>query len=931
MVRKGRRLGPLKSSAGWCLLALALSQVTALSQSSPDIIWQTATNSDRINTCTFSHDGSKFIAGSSDRLINIWNAADGTLLQTLDANAAEIHDNSVESLAINSSGTKLVSVNYRAVKLWTLPAGTLQTLSGHTDWVVGCAFSPNGNTFATASFDTTIKVWSSSGALIKTFTTPDQQRCVVYSPDGSMLASAGGDNMVTVRKTSDWSVVYTLQGHSDSIYSIAWSPNGAYIGTGSYDQTAKVWNMSDGSLRFSVGNNNGNIYGVAFSPDSSTFAVATGEGNTIKLVRTSDGAVTHTYNSNTPNVQCIAYSPQGTIGYGRVDQTVVVARVSSSGGGGTTSPPSITLTSPKDGANYNTGATIPLSATASAGAGVQKVEFFVNGSSVAVDTASPYTASINNAAKGSYTIRAVVTAKDSRTASDSATISVTDAPPESTPPHVVVRGPANGSRLLTNNPVLFGTATDNIAVAQVLVAVNSDTYQPANGTASWQMALTLNAGPNTIKVKAVDTSGNQSSIVTWSLTYVQSSQISVTINGNGQVSPNLDGKYIQIGQRCVMTALPAAGYVFNGWSGDISSTSQTLSFTMQQDLSLEADFVPNPFIPVMGQYNGLVTSDQPDVDHVGSFRATVGSTGAFSAQLYLGRQLFGVSGKFTGDGNFATTLNRGGTIYQITLQLHVNDSSDQVTGTIDDGSVIATISSDRATWNARSNPAPAGRYTALIPGGDSGDQPQGAGYGIINVTAAGNVSVVGKLADGTAFSRATYLAKDGSWPFFAWMGGIESALGQISVEDIPGTSDMDGEVTWFRRQTGSAIYPNGFTVQTSLVGSTFAPASPGNNVLNLDLLPDNISVAVGGADIFGEIDFSGTLDQFNRFTADDTGASMRFHMSMSNGSGLMSGSFIDPSTGRAVGFQGVVFQKQNIAAGFWLGSLLSGYTVIQGN
>jgi uncharacterized repeat protein (TIGR02543 family) len=933
MVTKGRRLGPLKSSAGWCLLALALSPFTVLSQSSPDIIWQSATNSDRINTCTFSHDGTKFIAGSSDRLINIWNAADGTLLQTLDASAPQIHNSSVESLAINPAGTKLVSVNNQQVKLWTLPAGTLQTLSGHTDWVVGCAFSPNGNIFATASFDTTVKVWNSTGTLLKTFTSPDQQRCVVFSPDGSMLASAGGDDIVTVRKVSDWSTVTTLQGHTDSIYSIAWSPNGAYIGTGSYDQTAKVWNVSDGSLRFTVSNNGGNIYGVAFSPDSTTFAVATGEGNTIKLARTSDGTVTKTYTANTPNVQCIAYSPKGTIGYGCVDRTVIVANVTSSGGGGGggVNPPAITLTSPKDGASFNTGATISLTATATAGAGVQQVEFFVNGSSVAVDTASPYTASINDADQGNYTIRAVVTAKDGRTASDSASITVADAPPESVPPHVSIRGPANGARLLTNNPVLFGTAIDNIAVAQVLVAVNSGTFQQADGTTSWEMPLSLDAGLNTIQVKAVDTSGNESPVATWRLTYIQSSQISVGITGSGRVTPNLDGRMIQIGQRCVMTAVPALGYVFNGWSGDTNSTSQTISFLMQQDMSLQANFVPNPFIPVMGSYNGLVTSDSGDVDHVGSFRAMVSSSGAFSATLYLGKKIIGLSGKFTGDGDFSATLTRAGVMYQITLHLHVDDSSDQLTGTIDDGTEGATITSDRWTWNSRSNPAPAGRYTVLLPGGDSPDQPQGAGYGFASITPAGTVSFVGKLADGMTVSRATYLAKDASWPFFVWVSGVESALGQVTIEDIPGTSDMDGEVNWFRRQTASRIYPNGFIVQSSFVASQFTPAIRGNNTLNLNLMPGNVSVAIGGGDTPDEVDFTGTLDQFNRFISDDTGSSLRFRMGLSNGNGMINGTFLDPSTSRPVAFHGVVFQKQNIAAGFWLGNLLSGYTVVQGN
>src|SRR4051812_35310395 len=114
MVAKGSWLGPLKSSAGWCLVAFAMGPLSALSQTSPDIIWQQATNSDRINCVAFSRDGSQFITGSSDRLIEIWNASNGALLQTLNATAAEVHDNSVESLAISSDGSKLVTVNYRA-------------------------------------------------------------------------------------------------------------------------------------------------------------------------------------------------------------------------------------------------------------------------------------------------------------------------------------------------------------------------------------------------------------------------------------------------------------------------------------------------------------------------------------------------------------------------------------------------------------------------------------------------------------------------------------------------------------------------------------------------------------------------------------------------------------------------------------------------
>ena len=41
-----------------------------------------------------------------------------------------------------------------------------------------------------------------------------------------------------------------------------------------------------------------------------------------------------------------------------------------------------------------------------------------------------------------------------------------------------------------------------------------------------------------------------------------------------------------------MTAKPAVGFIFNGWSGTVSSSSTKLTFTMQSNLVLQATFVP---------------------------------------------------------------------------------------------------------------------------------------------------------------------------------------------------------------------------------------------------------------------------------------------------------------------------------------------------
>src|SRR4051812_34467772 len=90
-------------------------------QGSPDIIWKRQVSVDRVNSVIFTPNGETIISGGSDRLINLWRVSDGSLIQTLNTNAAFVHASAIESLSITPDASLLASCSYKLVQLWKLP------------------------------------------------------------------------------------------------------------------------------------------------------------------------------------------------------------------------------------------------------------------------------------------------------------------------------------------------------------------------------------------------------------------------------------------------------------------------------------------------------------------------------------------------------------------------------------------------------------------------------------------------------------------------------------------------------------------------------------------------------------------------------------------------------------------------------------------
>ncbi len=177
-----------------------------------------------------------------------------------------------------------------------------------------------------------------------------------------------------------------------------------------------------------------------------------------------------------------------------------------------TTPPTVSVTSPASGATVS--GTVTVTASATDNVGVTAVQFYLDGVALgARDTSGPYTVSWNTttAANGTHTLTAQAWDAAGNTAtSASVTATVSNAPPDTTPPTVSVTGPAGGATV-SGTATVTASATDNVGVTAVQfyldgVALGAkDTSAPY--TVSWDTTKAAN-GTHTLTAQAWDAAGN---------------------------------------------------------------------------------------------------------------------------------------------------------------------------------------------------------------------------------------------------------------------------------------------------------------------------------------------------------------------------------------------------------------------------------------
>ncbi len=307
-------------------------------------------------------------------------------------------------------------------------------------------------------------------------------------------------------------------------------------------------------------------------------------------------------------------------------------------------------------------------------------------------------------------------------------------------------------------------------------------------------------------------------------------------SARGRIEPVIppEGRAFALGSAVKLTAIPAPGSLFAGWSGStsagpVASTNPVLTLTASALMQVEARFVPNPFLQLGGSYVGLGSSPAdpaPSLEPAAGISLTLAETGAFSGKLLIGSRSLGFLGKFNPDGIASVSVSQGRLLPPLTLAL-AYDPSGSVTGTLRNANTLLfTLALRRVPWSTKLNPARlAGTYTVLLPAaaGNASTFPVGSGYAIVKIDTAGKATCSGKLGDGTTLSATAFLDAEEKIPFFfaptALAGGAVSG-----VWTFPTLTQTEAELTWTAgARPRAAFYPAAFSGTLNAIGNRFSP------------------------------------------------------------------------------------------------------------
>jgi chitodextrinase len=361
-----------------------------------------------------------------------------------------------------------------------------------------------------------------------------------------------------------------------------------------------------------------------------------------------------------------------------------------------TTPPTVALTAPANNATVS--GTVTVSANASDNVAVAGVQFTLDGTNLGSRvTTAPYNFAWNSttATNGTHTLGAIAFDTSGNQAS-AATVSVTVSN-DKTPPTVALTAPANGATV-SGTVTVSANASDNVAVASVQFTLDGNNLGSAVATApytlSWNSTTATN-GTHTLGAIAVDTSGNQASATTVSVTVSNTTPTGLVAaysldEGSGTTAGDSSGNN---NTGAITNATWVAGKYgsalkFTGATNSFATIPDATSLDLTTGMTLEAWVNPTSLTSPANNWCAAISKDHVNSSNDVSYAlyAASGTRKPPSVHILVGSTDYGAKGTSVLTLNTWTFL--AATYDGTTLRMYVNGT--QVGTKTINGSIFTT-------------------------------------------------------------------------------------------------------------------------------------------------------------------------------------------------------------------------------------------------
>jgi WD40 repeat protein len=228
-------------------------------------VWQTGSFIPRIkfeahpkgvNCVVFSPDGETLASCGKDAIAKLWDINSGDNLGQLIGGTYAI-----PSIAFTPDGANLIILNGDLIRIREIASQRFVHSIYGEGLYYSLAIHPSGQAIAAGDTKNTIQIWD----ITSEDESPAETRAsrltlkghqgqanrpsaliwdVIFSPDGSLLASAGGDSTIRLWDSDSGELLLTLDRHTNAVTSLAFSPDGRSLASGSLDGSVIVWGIA---------------------------------------------------------------------------------------------------------------------------------------------------------------------------------------------------------------------------------------------------------------------------------------------------------------------------------------------------------------------------------------------------------------------------------------------------------------------------------------------------------------------------------------------------------------------------------------------------------------------------------------------------------------------------------------------------------------